>query len=700
MKRCHARISSVRSFAALLLVVLFPSGTGIKRAAATATDAASVRSPSLRSLTAMKLPRGGGQRRVAAETLEATKARRRKKRRSRQNRGRIRGKTDTTNSSADNVASSAAGMSATSATGDPTLPTVTSVLLPRSVSIPQLIRLLSATILSASLCACFGTAGLPYENAVRATLGRYPLKDNPWSWANILAMITNSAEHGDNVAGRNDALPKLLPLDHFLARKIAQSKRDILPPKHLPASGPLLGCFLALLLNIGLTVLLPRWVVAFNVLLNYRRVDVDLLADRVGGGDDGNKDSQKIRQYLEDGNMNNDQDDPFYRSNLLSRPGNGVNDASDPNTGVGVFVRLPEVERLATRDKQHHTIYWLHSCDEPDATGKGNDGKIRRRYYFEHSQRRIYFDPDTGVCTDGGPRLHVDCTVHRLLNEHAKGGLSDTTALEVAKARYAKYNTFVLPQPTIQLAFGARISSPLAVLQLLGRLLSILEDHVLSSLARLAMTLGHHFIAARRSIVASKELAAEVRANAEQVGETKVHVLRPGQGGTKSATDTQWQEMAASELLPGDVFYLHGAGPGKTLHVPVDSLILDGGCVTNEAVLTGESVPQVKRPLDINDDDQDVTMDFDMDGDHRGSVLFAGTTLLHCDGAVASDHEETSFPDGMNAVKCLVLRTGSYSSEGEIVRSLSKSASHYGQISNADTESDALKLIAALSTFA
>ena len=201
-------------------------------------------------------------------------------------------------------------------------------------------------------------------------------------------------------------------------------------------------------------------------------------------------------------------------------------------------------------------------------------------------------------------------------------------------------------------------------------------------------------------IVASKELAAEVRANAEQVAETKVHVLRPGEGGTKSATDTQWQELAASELLPGDVIYLQGAGPGQTLHVPVDSLILNGGCVTNEAVLTGESVPQVKRPLDIVDDDQDVTMGFDMDGEHRGSVLFAGTTLLHCDGAVASDHDETPFPAGINAVKCLVLRTGSYSSEGEIVRTLSKSAGHYGQISNADTESDALKLIAALSDFA
>ena len=689
MKRCHARTSSALSVAALLLILLFSCqlSSGIGRAAAAA--------PLI--LSALEVPRGGSQKQAGANAPKTANARRRKKKkkRSRQNFGRISSKIDTTKASADSVASSDTGTLQTSTRGESTLPTVTYVLLPRPVSIPQLIRLLSATILSASLCACFGTAGLPYENAVRTTLGRYPLKENPWSWANILAMLTNSAEHGDNVAKRNNAPPKLLPLDHFLASKIAQSKRDILPPKHLPASGPLLGCFLALLLNIGLTILLPRWIVTFDVLLNYQRVDVDILADR--GGGDGNKDYLKIRQYLEDGSMNNVQDDPFYQSNLLSRLGVRCNDGSDPNTGVGVLVRLPEAE--ATRDKQHHTIYWLHSCDEPDVT-TGNRKHKRRRYYFDHSQRRIYFDPDTGRCTDGGPRLHIDCTVHQLVNEHAKGGLSDAMTLEVAKARYGKYNSFVLPQPTIQLAFGARISSPLAVLQLLGRLLSILEDHVLSSLARLAMTLGHHLLAARRSIVASKELAAEVRANAEQVGETKVHVLRPGQGGTKGATATQWRRLAASQLLPGDVFYLQGAVPGKTLHIPVDALILDGGCVTNEAVLTGESVPQVKRPLDIVDGDQDVTREFDMDGDHRGSVLFAGTSLLHCDGAVASDQNEMPFPAGIDAVKCLVLRTGSYSSEGEIVRSLSKSASHYGQISNADTESDALKLIAALSTFA
>lgn len=583
------------------------------------------------------------------------------------------------------------------------LPTVSAVLLPRSISIPQLIRLVSATILSASLCACFGTAGLPYENAVRSTLGKYPLRDNPWTWQNMLAAMLGDS--GTAAAAAAAALPKLLPLDHFLARKIAQCKSDMLPPLYLPASGPLLGCLLAFLLNVGLTMLLPQWIVAFDVLLNYRRVDVQRLADEAFSN---RKDLPfKIRHHLEKGSGNDEEDDNFYRSSLLTHRGGSTkanSKSSDPNTGVGVLVRLPEAERAATREKHRQTVYWLHSCDEPDAaSGDGSDkAQRRRRYYFEHSQRRIYFDPNTGRCTDGGPRLHMDCAVHELVNEQAIRGLSDAAALEAARARYAKYNSFVLPQPTIQLAFGARISSPLAVLQLLGRSLSVLEDHVLSSLARLAMTLGHHFIAARRSIAASKELAAEVRTNAEEVGEMQVHVLRPVEaGGQRDTADAQWRPLAASVLLPGDVFYLSAAA-GKKVHMPVDALILDGGCVTNEAVLTGESVPQVKRPLDIVASDRDVAMQFDMDGEHRGSVLFAGTSVLYCDGALESDQEDAgvSFPTGTNAVKCLALRTGSYSSEGEIVRSLSKSAGHYGQISNSDTERDALRLIAALSGFA
>lgn len=68
----------------------------------------------------------------------------------------------------------------------------------------------------------------------------------------------------------------------------------------------------------------------------------------------------------------------------------------------------------------------------------------------------------------------------------------------------------------------------------------------------------------------------------------------------------KWERKVPEELLPGDVISLthrqhpsnnstggdDGAAEGRV--VPADVLLLYGKCITNEAMLTGESTPQWK----------------------------------------------------------------------------------------------------------
>jgi magnesium-transporting ATPase (P-type) len=130
------------------------------------------------------------------------------------------------------------------------------------------------------------------------------------------------------------------------------------------------------------------------------------------------------------------------------------------------------------------------------------------------------------------------------------------------------------------------------------------------------------------------------------------------------------------------------------LIVPVDALVLEGQCLTNEAILTGESVSQVKVPLDLPSDmssDVSTQSTLDLKAD-RSSILFAGTTMLRH----GLNTQMSKDSDGM---MCLALRTGTYSSKGQLVRALKGTENVVG-ISNAQADRDAMRLIAAMALFA
>lgn len=75
--------------------------------------------------------------------------------------------------------------------------------------------------------------------------------------------------------------------------------------------------------------------------------------------------------------------------------------------------------------------------------------------------------------------------------------------------------------------------------------------------------------------------------------------------------------MSSLYLLPGDLIEI----PENSV-MPCDIIILNGSCIMNECMLTGESIPVLKNSLPYNN------LMFSPNEDNKSSVLLSGTFCL------------------------------------------------------------------------
>ncbi|XP_068137274.1 probable cation-transporting ATPase 13A5 [Hyperolius riggenbachi] len=112
------------------------------------------------------------------------------------------------------------------------------------------------------------------------------------------------------------------------------------------------------------------------------------------------------------------------------------------------------------------------------------------------------------------------------------------------------------------------------------------------------------------------------------------------------------EEIQSKYLVPGDVIILSE----KKIYLPCDAILLSGGCVINESMLTGESIPVTKIPLP--NVDNRVPWKTHTGENYRAHVLYCGTEIIKIRPAA----------DGL--VKAVVLQTGFNTAKGDLVRSI------------------------------
>lgn len=116
---------------------------------------------------------------------------------------------------------------------------------------------------------------------------------------------------------------------------------------------------------------------------------------------------------------------------------------------------------------------------------------------------------------------------------------------------------------------------------------------------------------------------------------------------------SKWKQITSDQLIAGDLVCITRSDH----NIPCDILLLKGSCIVDESTLTGESVPQMKEPLeDLDDSQDDRRLDIDQDKLH---ILYGGTKVL-----------QHTAPNKEPGCIGYVLRTGFNTSQGKLLRTI------------------------------
>ncbi|KAF8154679.1 endoplasmic reticulum Ca-transporting P-type ATPase [Crassisporium funariophilum] len=206
-------------------------------------------------------------------------------------------------------------------------------------------------------------------------------------------------------------------------------------------------------------------------------------------------------------------------------------------------------------------------------------------------------------------------------------------------------NAFDIPIPSFTELFGEHATAPFFVFQIFCVALWCLDEYWYYSLFTLFMLIVFECTVVWQRVRTLTEFR------------TMSVVPYPIQ----CYRNSTWIKVQTDELLPGDVVSVARVGTETT--VPADVLLINGTCIVNEAMLSGESTPLLKESIQL----LEPTENLDVDGAHKNAVLFSGTKILQ-----ASKSSEIPSPIKTPDDGCLgvVVRTGFGTAQGQLVRTM------------------------------
>jgi manganese-transporting P-type ATPase len=278
---------------------------------------------------------------------------------------------------------------------------------------------------------------------------------------------------------------------------------------------------------------------------------------------------------------------------------------------------LGEAKNIYLEPKEHR--------GKPTVTPIHRDDQLGT--YFVFQQQKYLYDAEKKLFSKPFNRMHF--TVKEALEQ---SGHSTTEHQQVLER--VGENRFSIPVPTFVDLFKEHAVAPFFVFQVFCVGLWCLDDFWYYSLFTLFMLIVFE------STVVYQRLRNIKDFQTMSIPAINVRVKR----------GDEWIETKSNMLVPGDLCQLSIVG--EELVVPCDFLLINGSCIVNEAMLSGESIPLLKEPVSTLNDDESLDL---LSSEKRGYLVFGGTKIL-----------QITLPN--EPLTCLVVNTGFSTVQGRLVR--------------------------------
>ncbi|EGR30929.1 hypothetical protein IMG5_120940 [Ichthyophthirius multifiliis] len=273
--------------------------------------------------------------------------------------------------------------------------------------------------------------------------------------------------------------------------------------------------------------------------------------------------------------------------------------------------------------------------------------------------------------------IPIEFTLNQMINndihkQYTKG-IKTEQELKQFQQIYGENNTQI-PDKSILKIFIDEVLSPFYLFQVFSVALWYLEDYYYFA--------GVIFFTSVISIIVSLNDAYTNYQKLKKMSffETKAYVYRYSQDQIQNENgqyqlfekiNLKKQKISSLHLVPGDLIEI---SDGEIM--PCDTILLNGQCVMNESMLTGESIPIIKSCLPHNNNI------YNVNEEGKQCTLFAGTKCI----------ETRFYQKGKMPVLGLVSQTSFSTMKGQLVRSIL-----YPKQNQFKFYADSLKFIAVLS---